>query len=98
MEKHEIACDYQRQQCPGCRLQMLKKDFHNHVNECPAVELTCDDCKIVYRRSETMIKHTESKCLKEQLKQMRDECKEMRLMLSKFFSVIFFSSNVLQIA
>jgi hypothetical protein len=32
------------------------------------------------------MKHTEVKCLKEQLRQIRDECKEMRVMLSKFHS------------
>ncbi len=63
---------------------MVKKDFINHVNECIAIELTCDDCKMVYKRGEASMKHTENKCLKEQLRQIRDECKEMRVVLSKF--------------
>lgn len=90
MEKHELECDYQLQQCPGCRLQILRKDFLDHINACLSIELTCEDCKIVYRRGETMFKHTEIKCLKEQLRQMRDECREMRLILSKFRERFFF--------
>ncbi len=86
MEKHEIECDYQLQRCPGCRSQVLKKNYFNHVNECVLIELTCDDCKMIYKKGEAAIKHTESKCLKEQLRQIRDECKEMRVMLSKFDS------------
>ena len=89
MEKHELECDYQLQQCPGCRLQILTKDFLDHINACLSIELTCDDCKIVYRRGESMIKHTEMKCLKEQLRQMRDECREMRLVLSESIDMQF---------
>jgi hypothetical protein len=60
------------------------KDFGNHVNECVSIELTCNDCKMLYKRGEAATKHTENKCLKEQLRQVRDECKEMRVMLRKF--------------
>ncbi len=59
-------------------------DFINHMNECISIELTCNDCKMLYKRGETTTKHSENKCLKEQLRQIRDECKEMRVMLSKF--------------
>jgi len=79
-----MECDYQPQQCSGCRSYIPKIDFINHMNECISIELTCNDCKMLYKRGETAAKHSENKCLKEQLRQIRDECKEMRVMLSKF--------------
>lgn len=39
---------------------------------------------MLYKRGEVTIKHTENRCLKEQLRQVRDDCKEMRVMLRKF--------------
>ncbi len=79
-----MECDYQLQRCPGCQSHILKKDFVNHVNECISIELTCDDCKMIYKRGEAATRHTENKCLKEQLRQIRDEGKELRVMLGEF--------------
>lgn len=81
-----MNCEYQLRQCHGCRVQLLRKDYLNHINECSLIELTCDECKLSYRRVDASNRHTDSKCIKEQLRQVRDECKEMRLMLSKSFS------------
>ena len=69
-------------------MQLLRKDYSNHLNECSLIELTCDECKLSYRRGDASNRHTESKCIKEQFRQVRDECKEMRLMLSKSFSIL----------
>ncbi|CAF2931588.1 unnamed protein product [Rotaria sp. Silwood2] len=76
LDKHEIECDFQSQECTGCQSQILKKDFDNHMSNCPSIELTCQDCKLVYRRGDADRKHTENICLREQLRQLRDECKE----------------------
>ncbi|CAF1465285.1 unnamed protein product [Rotaria sordida] len=76
LDKHEIECNFQSQQCPGCQLQIIKEDFDNHISNCTSIELTCQDCKIVYKRGDADRKHTENICLKEQLRQLRDEYKE----------------------
>jgi len=39
---------------------------------------------MIYKRGEAATRHTENKCLKEQLRQIRDEGKEMRVMLGEF--------------
>ncbi|CAF1375471.1 unnamed protein product [Rotaria sordida] len=76
LDKHETECGFQYQQCPGCQSQILKKDFDNHTSSCASIELTCQDCKLIYKRGEAAKKHTEKICVKEQLRQLRDECKE----------------------
>ena len=76
LERHEVQCGYQSQQCPGCRQQILKKDFAEHKTQCPLIELTCADCKLVYQRRDATARHTEAACLKEQLKQIRHESEE----------------------
>ncbi|CAF3769508.1 unnamed protein product [Rotaria sp. Silwood1] len=76
LDKHEIECGFQSQQCSGCQLQILKKDFDNHMSNCPSMQVTCQDCKLIYKRGDTAIIHTENICLREQLRQLRDECKE----------------------
>jgi len=54
----------------------LKKDFDNHTKNCALIKLTCEDCKLVYARRVASTEHTENICLKEQLRQLRDESKE----------------------
>ena len=68
-----MECGYQTQQCPDCRSQILKKDFQNHNKSCALVELICEDGKPAYKRGEATTKHTEIICLKEQLRQQREE-------------------------
>ena len=46
--------------------QILKKDFDNHKNDCASIELTCQDCQLVYKRGDADTKHTENICSKEQ--------------------------------
>jgi hypothetical protein len=53
----------------------LKKDFDNHKRSCASIELTCQDCKLVYKIGEAVTKHTENICLKEQLQQVKEESK-----------------------
>ncbi|CAF3336864.1 unnamed protein product [Rotaria socialis] len=83
LDKHESECDYQPQQCPGCRLQILKKDFHNHTKNCASVGLTCQDCCLVYKRVDTATKHTDNICLSKQLRQLRGESKQNKQELHK---------------
>ncbi|CAF3980570.1 unnamed protein product [Rotaria sp. Silwood1] len=84
LDKHEIACGFQSQQCSGCQLQILKKDFDNHMSNCPSMQVTCQDCKLIYKRGDTAITHTENICLREQLRQLRDECKENKRAMQEF--------------
>ncbi len=79
LDKHELGCGYQSLQCPGCRSQILKKDFDNHKSNCASIEMTCQDCKLVYKRGDAARKHTENICLKEQLRKMREESKKIKL-------------------
>jgi hypothetical protein len=58
---------------------MLKKDFDTHQNNCASIELTCEDCKVVYKRDEAATKHTESICLKQQLRQVKEESNKNRM-------------------
>ena len=52
LDKHEIQCNHQPKQCPGCELEMLKKDFPIHKSTCELIKLTCKDCKFMYKRGE----------------------------------------------
>ncbi|CAF3210251.1 unnamed protein product [Rotaria sp. Silwood2] len=76
LDKHEIECSFQSHLCPGCQSQILKKDFDNHQNNCASIELTCQDCALVYKRGNADRQHTEVICLREQLRQFREESKE----------------------
>ena len=95
LERHETQCGYQSLQCPGCRQRILKKDFDEHKAQCPLIELTCADCKLTYQRRDATARHTEATCLKEQLKQIRNESEEnkrqvigMQELLCKFYCSI----------
>ncbi|CAF4080939.1 unnamed protein product, partial [Rotaria sordida] len=76
LDKHEIECSYQYQQCSGCQTNILKKNFDNHQNNCASIEVTCENCKLVYKRADAISQHTEIICLKEQIRQARTESKE----------------------
>jgi len=52
LEKHEAHCDYQLQQYPGCKLQVIKKDFSQHETQCESIKLTCSDCKLSFTRDD----------------------------------------------
>jgi hypothetical protein len=54
-------------------------DFVKHESDCTLIELTCEDCKLVYKRGDATTNHTENICLKEQLRQFRDESKKNKL-------------------
>jgi hypothetical protein len=51
----------------------LKKDFDNHKSNCASIELTCQDCMLVYTRGDAAAKHTDITCLREQLHKLRIE-------------------------
>ena len=76
LDKHEIECDYQLKQCPGCELQMLKKEFNTHESSCELIPLTCEDCKFTYKKNEVATKHTEIICLRKQFQQLQKEFEE----------------------
>lgn len=79
LEKHEAECTYQTQLCPGCRSQILKKDFTEHESTCDFIQLTCEDCALVYKRNEATTIHTENICLRAQLRRFREESKKNKL-------------------
>ncbi|CAF0901897.1 unnamed protein product [Adineta steineri] len=76
IEKHKAQCGYQFQECPGCLLSLLKKDIEQHTSCCELFELTCDDCKIVYRRCDASQSHTDIICITEQFRQYRCQSEE----------------------
>jgi hypothetical protein len=86
LDKHQIECDYQLKKCPGCESEMLQKDLSNHMETCEFFEWICNDCKVMYKRSEATTKHTKIICLRErlrQLRQLRDESKESKNMIQQ---------------
>lgn len=52
----------------ACQSQILKKDYNSHEGDCALIELTCGDCKLVYRRGDAAEKYTEHICLREQIR------------------------------
>ncbi len=78
MNKHEVECDYQSKQCPGCDLKVLQKDFSPHKSICGFIKLTCKDCKLNYKRNEADAKHTENLCLKKRIKRLEYESNESK--------------------
>jgi hypothetical protein len=61
----------------------LKKDFDDHTGSCASIEITCGACKLVYKRGEGTIKHTEIICLKQQLGQVKEEAQKNILEMQK---------------
>ena len=43
------------------------------------IQLTCEECNVVYRRNEADTNHTENICLRAQLRQFREESKKNKL-------------------
>jgi len=54
------------------------------MSDCALIELTCQDCKLIYKRGDAITQHTENICLKEQLRQLRDESKKNKLEMQEF--------------
>ncbi|CAF0937700.1 unnamed protein product [Rotaria sordida] len=78
LDKHEIECSFQPRQCSGCKSQILKKDYDNHMNTCPLIDLICQTCKLIFKRADFNQKHTEIICLKEQNRLLQNESKEYK--------------------
>jgi hypothetical protein len=85
LDKHEIECDYQPNKCPGCQSQILKKDFDHHIRNCASIELTCADCKLVYKRGDAGTKHTEIICLREESRRNKSQIQALTLQLSELY-------------
>jgi septal ring factor EnvC (AmiA/AmiB activator) len=60
---------------------MSKKDLTVHEARCQLTELTCEDCKLVYKRRDFAKRHTDIICLREQLRQLRHESEENKRQL-----------------
>ncbi len=75
LETHEEACGYRQIICSGCDDRIIKKDFNEHYNTCPLVLITCTECNSVYERQHES-QHTELKCLRVQLNQVRELAKQ----------------------
>ncbi|CAF0901880.1 unnamed protein product [Adineta steineri] len=73
IKKHETQCGYQPQQCPDCLSSLLKKNIEQHISRC---ELTCADCKIVYKRCDASQSHTDIICVTEQFRRYRCQSEE----------------------
>lgn len=70
LEGHEKICGCLPMVCPGCGEEVDKQEFDRHTNTCLLVELKCSECDLTYRR-ELASEHTEIKCMREQLQQLR---------------------------
>ncbi|UJR32582.1 hypothetical protein I4U23_020042 [Adineta vaga] len=81
--KHEAQCDYQPKECSGCKLQLLKKEYIEHENSCSEVELTCDDCKTIYKRSDALTSHSDMICLKEQLRRSQEDNQQLKVKINE---------------
>ena len=77
MDKHETQCDYRIQECSGCQQKLLNKDLEKHVIDCPSIELTCEKCRLVYKRIDTSIAHTELHCLQVQLQRAEEKVTQL---------------------
>jgi hypothetical protein len=75
LETHEEACGYRPIICSGCDKAIVRKDFNEHYNTCPLVLITCTECNSVYERQHES-QHTELKCLRVQLNQVRELAKQ----------------------
>ncbi|UJR08004.1 hypothetical protein I4U23_012282 [Adineta vaga] len=84
LEKHEIECEYQLQECHGCHELQLKKDLNEHIETCQMIEMTCSKCDMRFTRGEAT-SHTECQCLIEQL---RKELNEHKLQTAEQFKQI----------
>ncbi|CAF1062554.1 unnamed protein product [Rotaria sp. Silwood1] len=78
LDKHEIECGFQPRQCSGCKSEILKKNFDNHMGTCPLIDLKCQTCKLIFKRADFNQKHTEIICLKEQIRLLQNESKEYK--------------------
>jgi hypothetical protein len=65
---------------------MLEKEFTIHKRTCELIELTCEDCQLMYKRNETETKHTEDICLKMQIKRLKQESTENKCEIQKLNS------------
>ncbi|CAF1653803.1 unnamed protein product, partial [Didymodactylos carnosus] len=61
--KHEEQCEYEQQQCSGCKEKIVKKNFDQHLEECEKLELECEQCSVQYKRQEFQ-EHTDVECLR----------------------------------
>ena len=60
-------------------MTILKKDLVNHKRTCAAVRVSCKDCKAIYKRGDFAKKHNNNTCLKQQMRQLREQTAENKL-------------------
>ncbi|UJR09820.1 hypothetical protein I4U23_014046 [Adineta vaga] len=100
LEKHESECNYQVMQCPGCETNLMRKDLTAHKRNCGAIKVSCKDCKMIYKRGEFNKKHTQNACLREQVRQLREEAEEskyrIQMLTSQVNDLIIWKSRISQ--
>ena len=88
LENHEMECDYQFQECPGCHLKLLKKDLIEHERDCALVDWMCEICKLVCKRNEVTTRHTDNICLNGQLRKLHEESAQNKEALEKLTGLL----------
>ncbi|CAF1354703.1 unnamed protein product, partial [Didymodactylos carnosus] len=78
LEKHEQQCDYQLKKCEGCEQELLLKDLKQHQQQCDQIDLMCSTCETIFKRKD-MKNHNEVQCLKQQLKQQKDQVQQLKV-------------------
>ena len=73
IKTHELQCGYQPLECRGCHNTILKTAHADHEDACEQIELKCSECNLIYKRGDTTTSHTDVMCLKNQLRQLRQE-------------------------
>jgi hypothetical protein len=65
---------------------MIMNDFDDHKSDCALIELTCEECNLVYKRLDTDTKHKENICLRGQLRLAREESKQNKREIQKLIN------------
>ena len=73
-------------QCAVCETTILKKDVMNHKRTCAAVRVSCKDCKATYKRGDFAKKHNHTTCLKQQVRQLREQTSENKITIQMLAS------------
>ncbi|CAF1614067.1 unnamed protein product [Adineta ricciae] len=76
----QISCFYKPNGCTQlCYYEALDKhelELVTHKRTCAAVRVSCKDCKAIYKRGDFAKKHSSSTCLKQQMRQLREQTTE----------------------
>ena len=74
MESHFKTCKYRITNCDFCGKEMIAHLLENHHgNDCPKFIIECKNCFESMTREDYINEHTENKCLKNQIKLLKNE-------------------------